>query len=81
MKKKETLSADLVQLRQGSPQVKGEKENFQALLQVKEEEIKELFHQYHKSEEELLKMKKAPFRESIKSTKFSNHLKILLYMM
>ncbi|ETE72359.1 Ankycorbin, partial [Ophiophagus hannah] len=59
MKEKETLSADLAQLRKEISQVKGEKENLQALLQAKEEEIKGLLHQYHKSQEELLKMKKA----------------------
>ncbi|XP_070599557.1 ankycorbin isoform X2 [Erythrolamprus reginae] len=59
MKEKETLTADLAQLRKEISQVKGEKENLQALLQAKEEEIKGLLHQYHKSQEELLKMKKA----------------------
>jgi len=59
MKERETLSADLAQLRKEISQVKGEKENLQALLQAKEEEIKGLLHQYHKSQEELLEMKKA----------------------
>ncbi|XP_013916675.1 PREDICTED: ankycorbin isoform X1 [Thamnophis sirtalis] len=59
LKEKDTLSADLAQLRKEITQVKGEKENLQALLQAKEEEIKGLLHQYHKSQEELLKMKKA----------------------
>uniref|UniRef100_A0A8C5SH57 Retinoic acid induced 14 n=1 Tax=Laticauda laticaudata TaxID=8630 RepID=A0A8C5SH57_LATLA len=59
MKEKETLSANLAQLRKEISQVKGEKDNLQILLQAKEEEIKGLLHQYHKSQEELLKMKKA----------------------
>ncbi|KAM6474205.1 ankycorbin isoform 1-T2 [Liasis olivaceus] len=59
MKERETLSADLAQLRKEISQVKGEKENLQALLQAKEEEIKGLLHQYRKSQEELLEMKKA----------------------
>ncbi|XP_063151834.1 ankycorbin [Candoia aspera] len=59
MKERETLSADLAQLRKEISHVKGEKENLQALLQAKEEEIKGLLHQYHKSQEELLEMKKA----------------------
>ncbi|XP_026522171.1 ankycorbin isoform X1 [Notechis scutatus] len=59
MKEKEALSADLAQLRKEISQVKGEKDNLQTLLQAKEEEIKGLLHQYHKSQEELLKMKKA----------------------
>lgn len=59
MKERETLSANLAQLRKEISQVKGEKENLQALLQAKEEEIKGLLHQYHKSQEELLEMKKA----------------------
>ncbi|XP_058026156.1 ankycorbin isoform X2 [Ahaetulla prasina] len=59
LKEKDTLSADLAQLRKEISQVKGEKENLRALLQAKEEEIKGLLHQYHKSQEELLKMKKA----------------------
>ncbi|XP_026571423.1 ankycorbin isoform X2 [Pseudonaja textilis] len=59
IKEKETLSADLAQLRKEISQVKGEKDNLQTLLQAKEEEIKGLLHQYHKSQEELLKMKKA----------------------
>lgn len=59
MKEKETLSANLAQLRKEISQVKGEKENLQALLQAREEEIKGLLHQYHKSQEELLEMKKA----------------------
>uniref|UniRef100_A0A8C6XY59 Retinoic acid induced 14 n=1 Tax=Naja naja TaxID=35670 RepID=A0A8C6XY59_NAJNA len=59
MKEKETLSADLAQLRKEISQVKGEKENVQTLLQAREEEIKGLLHQYQKSQQELLKMKKA----------------------
>ncbi|XP_070795008.1 ankycorbin isoform X1 [Pituophis catenifer annectens] len=59
LKEKDNLSADLARLRKEISQVKGEKENLQALLQAKEEEIKGLLHQYHKSQEELLKMKKA----------------------
>ncbi|XP_034298309.1 ankycorbin isoform X1 [Pantherophis guttatus] len=59
LKEKDTLSADLARLRKEISQVKGEKENLQALLQAKEEEIKGLLHQYHKSQDELLKMKKA----------------------
>ncbi|KAK9408614.1 ankycorbin [Crotalus adamanteus] len=59
MKEKETLSANLAQLKKEISQVKGEKENLQGLLQAREEEIKGLLHQYHKSQEELLVMKKA----------------------
>ncbi|XP_066470203.1 ankycorbin isoform X1 [Tiliqua scincoides] len=59
MKEKESLSADLSQLRMGISQVKGEKENLRVLLEAKEQEIKGLLQQYHQAQEELLEMKKA----------------------
>nr|XP_056704560.1 ankycorbin isoform X3 [Euleptes europaea] len=56
---RESLSADLLQLRKEFAQVKGEKESLRALIEAKEQEIKRLLHQYQQAQEDLLEMKKA----------------------
>ncbi|XP_077203058.1 ankycorbin isoform X2 [Paroedura picta] len=59
MNERESLSADLSQLRKEFVQVKGEKESLRALLEAKEQEIKGLLQQYQQAQEDLLEMKRA----------------------